>query len=330
VPELRILNAGELRQALPMAAVIEAMKAAFSQFSAGQADVPLRSRISVPGADGVALFMPAYLPQSSDLALKVVTVFPQNARRGQPIIYAVVLVLDSDTGRPLALLEGSALTAIRTGAGSGAATDLLARPDAQSLLIIGSGVQARTQLEAVCTVRPIHAVQVYSPNPEHAAAFAAETAGQGPVPAAVQSTTDIQAAVRSADIICAATTSSVPVFDGRDLKPGTHINAVGSYTPEMQEVDIETICRSLVVVDSRQSVLAEAGDLFVPLQAGRITTDHIHAELGEIVAGTKPGRTTPDQITYFKSCGLAVQDAAAGRLALQNALKQNLGTTITL
>ena len=328
--ELRILNAAEVRQALPMAAAIEGMKAAFSQFSAEQADVPLRSRISIPGHEGVALFMPAYLAQSDDLAVKVVTVFPKNIHRGEPIIYATVLILDTVTGRPLALLEGSALTAIRTGAGSGAATDLLARPDAQTVAIIGSGVQARTQLEAVCTVRPIRTAYVYSPNPQHAAAFAEEMAGQGPIPDAIRPVLEAAEAVRAADIICTATTSSTPVFDGRELKPGTHINAVGSYTPEMQEVDITTIQQALVVVDSRESVLAEVGDLLIPLHSGAITESDIHAELGEIVAGVKDGRTTPDQITYFKSVGLAVQDAAAAQIALQNALRLNLGTVVSL
>jgi ornithine cyclodeaminase len=328
--ELRILNAAEVRQALPMSAVIEAMKAAFNQFSAGQADVPLRSRILLPQQNGVALFMPAYLPQSDDLAVKVVTVFPNNIQQGQPIIYATVLVLDTVTGRPLAMLEGSALTAIRTGAGAGAATDLLARPDAETATIIGSGVQARTQLEAVCTVRPIRTVWLYSPNEQHAQAFAAEMAGQGPIPTDIRPVSTVNEAVEAADIICTATTSSNPVFDGRALKPGTHINAVGSYMPHMQEVDITTIRRALVVVDSRESVMAEAGDLIAPLQAGEITESHIHAELGEIVAGTKDGRTSPDQITYFKSCGLAVQDAAAARVALQNALRLNLGTVVSL
>lgn len=330
MPELRILSAAEVRQALPMSAAIEGMKAAFSQFSTGQAHVPLRSRIPVPEQDGVALFMPAHLFQSDDLAVKVVTVFPNNISRNEPMIYATVLVLDTETGRPLALLEGSSLTAIRTGAGSGAATDLLARPDAATVAIIGSGVQARTQLEAICTVRPVTTVRVYSPNAQHAAAFAEEMAGQGPVPADIRPVSDVSEAVRTADIICAATTSNTPVFNGRDLKPGTHINAAGSFTPEMQEVDITTILRSLVVVDSRESVLEEAGDILVPLRAGEITEDHLHAELGEIVAGMKDGRTAPDQITYFKSCGVAVQDAAAAQIALQNALSANIGTIVTL
>jgi ornithine cyclodeaminase/alanine dehydrogenase-like protein (mu-crystallin family) len=328
--ELRILNANEVRQALPMIEAIAGMKAAFAQLSQGQAEVPLRSRVPVPAHNGVSIFMPAYLAESDDLAVKVVSVFPDNARRGQPVIYGLVLVLDASSGRPLALLEGGALTAIRTGAASGAATDLLARPDTAVAAIIGCGVQARTQLEAVCTVRPIQEVRVYSIDRAQAETFAAEMAGVGPIPLTVQVVDGPQAAVSEADIVCTATTSTTPVFHGRDLKPGAHVNAVGAYTPEMQEVDVETIRRSLVVVDSRASVLAEAGDLMIPLAAGEIQESHIHAELGEIVAGTRPGRTHSQQITTFKSVGVAVQDAVAARIALAGAARRNLGTLVEM
>lgn len=329
--KLRILNAQELRQSLPMTAAINGMKEAYAQLSAGQATLPLRTQLPVPTHEGVAIFMPAYLAASDDLAIKVVSVFPQNPQRGEPTIYATVLVLDASTGRPLALMEGGTLTAIRTGAGAGAATDVLARPDASIVAILGSGVQARTQLEAVCAVRPIQQVRVYSPNPTHAEAFAQEMTGRGaPIPPTIEVVDTPSAAVRGAGIICAATTSTTPVFNGRDLQPGAHINAVGSFTPQMQEVDAETIRRSLVVVDARPAVLAEAGDLLVPLAAGDITENHIHAELGEILNGQKRGRTHPDQITYFKSVGVAVQDAVAARLALQGAEAAGLGTLVEL
>jgi ornithine cyclodeaminase len=324
------LNAEEVRQALPMAEAIAGMKTAFAQLSAGQATVPLRSRIETPAYQGVALFMPAYLHESEDLAIKVVSVFPQNAKRGRPIISGVVLVLDPQTGEPLAMLEGSSLTAIRTGAGAGAATDILARPDAAVAAIIGSGVQARTQLEAVCTVRPIREARIYSPTRPHAAAFAESVAGQGPIPANIHVVDDPEAAVAGADIICAATTSATPVFNGRALKPGAHVNGVGSYTPTMQEVDAATIQRALVVVDSRAAALAEAGDLIIPLNSGMIQESHIYAELGEIVSGRKPGRTNPQQITYFKSVGVAVQDASAARIAYQKAISLHLGTEVVL
>jgi ornithine cyclodeaminase len=327
--KLRLLSAADMVKALPMAEAIEGMKGAYAQLSTGQARMPLRSRIDIP-AMGSSLVMPAYLEQNGALAVKVVSVFPQNTEIGLPIIHALVMVLDSVTGRPQALLEGGALTAIRTGAASGAATDLLARPDAASVLIVGSGVQARTQLEAVCTVRDIRDVRIVSLDHQQAEEFVIELAGRGPIPTAIAVAEDVDMAVAEADIICTATTSSTPVFDGRLIKPGTHINGVGSFTPEMQEVDLVTVQRSLVVVDSRTAVLAEAGDLIIPLENGDIKEDHIFAELGEIVSGHLPGRERQDQITFFKSVGVAAQDAAAASITVKNALDRDLGTTMSL
>lgn len=313
-----------------MAQAIAGMKGAFGQLSGGQANVPLRTQIAVPAHDGLSIFMPAYLEGTDDLAVKIVSVFPGNVERQLPTIHGVVLALDPQTGRPVALLEGGTLTAIRTGAGSGAATDLLAREDAGVVAIIGSGVQARTQLEAVCTVRDIAEVRVYSLNPEHARNFAAEMAGREPIPSVIEVSDTAAAAVRDADIVCAATTSSEPVFPGDLLSAGTHVNAVGSFQTTMQEVDVTTIRRSLVVVDSREAAMAEAGDLVIPIEAGEIGRDHIRAELGEIVNGQRSGRTSEDQITYFKSVGVAVQDAVAAAIALRNAEQRNLGTMAEL
>ena len=328
--KMRILSAADVRRALPMAEAIAGMKQAFAQLSTGQAVVPLRGRVDVAPQQGTTLVMPAFLAQSGDLAVKVVSVFPQNSDRGEPTIYAAVLVLDAETGRPLALMEGGMLTAIRTGAGAGAATDLLARSDASVVAILGSGVQARTQLEAVCTVRSVREVRVYSPTHEHAVLFAREMRSYGPIPETIRIMTNPETAVRGADIICAATTSSRPVFSNQDVAPGAHINGVGSYTPTMQEIDAATVQRSLVVVDSREAAWEEAGDLIVPLQTGLIAEAHIHAELGEIAAGRKPGRASPQQITVFKSVGVAVQDAISGRIALENAVAQGLGTEVNL
>ncbi|VAW31566.1 Ornithine cyclodeaminase [hydrothermal vent metagenome] len=326
--KIRILSAKDVRQALPMAEAIEGMKQAFAQLSTGQAVVPLRGRVDVAPQQGTTLTMPAFLSKSNDLAVKVVSIFPKNGARFEPTIYAAVLVLDAETGRPLALLEGGALTAIRTGAGAGAATDLLANPDASVVAILGSGVQARTQLEAVCTIRQVREVRVYSPTHEHAVDFARELRGVGPIPKLIRIMSNVETAVRGAEIICTATTSSNPVFKNEDLSLGVHINGVGSYTPAMQEIDAATVQRALVVVDSREAAWEEAGDLIVPLQDGLITKDHVHAELGEIVAGLKPGRTSPEQITFFKSVGVAVQDAIAGRIALENAIEHDLGMEV--
>ncbi len=325
--DLRLFSADDVVRALPMAEAIEGMKAAYAQLSAGKAVLPLRAHIPVTAED-TTLVMPAYLPESEALGLKVVSVFGSNPPRGLKLINAVVIVLDASTGQPLALMEGGAVTAIRTGAASGAATDVLARHDAHVVAIFGAGVQARTQLEAVCTVRAIREVRVYSP--EGADAFATEMVGRGPIPDTILIADSPEAAVRDADIICTATTAHAPVFDGRWLKPGTHVNAIGSFTPVMQEIDAATLQRSLVVVDSREAALAETGDLLIPIEQGEFAVEDIHAELGEIINGTRSGRTSSDQITLFKSVGVAVQDAVAAQIIWRNGTALGLGTTATL
>lgn len=324
----RIYTADDVQRALPMAEAIEGMKAGYAQLSAGRAQIPLRVPLNV-SSDDVTLIMPFLVPDDGGaLGLKLVSVFNSNIAQGLPLIHSVVLAVDPATGKPQALIEGGAVTAIRTGAASGAATDVLARPDAAVAAIFGSGVQARRQLEAVCTVRRIERVWVYSL--AGAEAFVAEMAGYGPIPTDVRIAKTPREAVAEADVICTATTSRTPVFDGHDLKPGAHVNGIGSYTPLMQENDLTTVRRARVIVDSFEAVLAEAGDLIIPLNAGDITRDHIAAELGEVIAGIKPGRTSPEQITFFKSVGVAVQDAMAAKIILRNGSIMGLGTSIEL
>ena len=326
--QLRLFSADDVRRALPMAEAIAAVKAGYVQLSAGRAQIPLRAHLGVGEGDST-LVMPFYAPdEGGALGLKVVSIFDSNPPRGLPLIHALVLVLDMATGAPLALLEGSSLTAIRTGAASGAATDALARPDARVVALFGSGVQARRQLEAVCTVRPIERVYLYSLG--GAEQFAAEMAGYGPIPADIVIAGSPRAALTEADIVCTATTSRTPVFDGRDLRPGAHVNGIGSFTPEMQEIDAATVRRARVVVDSRAAALAEAGDLIIPLQAGEIDLDHVSTELGEVLAGQKPGRTSAEQITFFKSVGVAVQDAMAAGLVVRHGAALGLGTVVSL
>jgi ornithine cyclodeaminase len=275
--------------------------------------------------------MPAHVEvdEEAALAIKVISVFNRNPSKGLPLIHAAVLVLDSATGAVEALLEGGSLTAIRTGAGSGAATDLLARADAQTVAILGAGVQARTQLEAVCAVRPIETAWVYAPDAASVDAFIAAMKGQGPIPSDLRAASGPEQALKYADIVCAATTSSTPVFADRHLKAGAHVNGVGSYTTEMREIPAETVARALVAVDSRAAALAECGDLGIPLREGLIEENAI-AEIGEIAAGVRPGRGSEDQITLFKSVGIAVQDAAAGQLAVRNARRMGLGVEVEL
>lgn len=325
-----ILNAEEVRKALPMHEAIETMKQAYASLSDGKAEVPLRTRLPISPHDAVSIFMPAYVQtdETEALAVKVVSIFPKNLERGLALIQAAVLVLEPDTGRPLALLEGNTITAIRTGAASGAAIDILSRPESRIVAIFGAGAQGRTQLEAACTVRKIDKAWIFDSDAQRAATFAKEMAGQGRIPRDVRPAATSREAIAEADIICTATTSTSPVFEDKDLKPGAHISAIGSYTPEMVEVPAQTIQRAKVIVDSRLAVLAESGDLIQPIQSGLISASHVFAELGEIVLGRKPGRQTSEEITYFKSVGVAVQDVMAAQLALKIAQMMNLGQEI--
>ncbi|HJQ13711.1 MAG TPA: hypothetical protein VJ830_03100 [Anaerolineales bacterium] len=325
-----VLTAEDVRQSLPMNEAIEAMKTAYASLSSGTAIVPLRTRLSLPNREAISLFMPAFVnSQEGDaLAIKVVSLFPTNPARGLAYIQAAVLVLDPETGRALALLEGSSLTAIRTGAAGGAAIDLLARKDSNVAAIFGAGAQARTQLEAACTARPIETVFLFARNTEKAHAFAAEIKSKGFVKQDIHVAQSPREAIEHADIVCTATTSTKPVFDDKDVKPGSHISAVGSYTPEMQEVPAETLQRAKIFVDSRSASLEEAGDLIQPIRAGLFDEAHIFGELGEVVLGRCPGRESAEEITYFKSVGIAVQDAMAAQVVLANARKMNLGTEV--
>jgi ornithine cyclodeaminase/alanine dehydrogenase-like protein (mu-crystallin family) len=322
-----ILNAEDVRTTVPMKEAIEAMKIAYASLSNKTADVPQRIHLSIREKKAISLFMPAYLKNETDeaLAIKIVSLFPNNPARGLAYIQAAVLVIDADTGRTLALLEGSTLTAIRTGAGGGASIDLLARKDSKVAAIFGAGPQGKTQLEAACAVRDIEKVFIYNPTQSKAEKFVEEMSA---IHKNIIVAKTPQEAVEGADIICTATGSKQPVFDDKDVKAGTHIAAVGAYTPEMQELPIETVARSKIVVDSYDTVMSEAGDIVKALKANLITEKNIHAELGEIVLGKKVGRENETEITFFKSVGNAVQDAMAAQVALKNAKKMKIGQEI--
>jgi alanine dehydrogenase len=328
--KLRVLSKQDVQQAVPMREAIEIVKRAFAQLSAGKAVVPLRTQLPVERHEGVTLFMPAYLSESDDLGVKIVSVFPRNLEMGWPTIFALVVVVEAATGWPVAMMDGTYLTALRTGAASGAATDLLARKDAKVAAIFGAGVQGRTQLLAVCEVRDIERVWVYDLNSQAADRYAQEMAGEGRVPTDLQVASSPAEAAREADVICTATTSKTPVFADGDLKPGVHINAVGSFTPEMQEVPEQTVRRARIVVGSREACLSETGDLIIPIRKGLITEDAIYAELGEIAAGIKPGRDSAEEITLFKSVGNAVQDVSVARAVLTQAEALGLGIEVEL
>lgn len=318
--KIRILTAHDVNAALSMSAAIDAVARAYAQLSAGKATMPLRSRFHTQ--KGVTLLMPAHLHESGDFAVKIVSVYGDNPSLGLPTVAATVLALNPETGMPLALMEGDSLTALRTGAAGGVAARFLARADAKTVALFGAGVQARSQLQAAMAVRQIERVLIVDPF-ETAAQRLADDISTWPEAPSVSLADSPQTAVAQADIVLAATTATTPLFDGNELKPGTHVTGVGSFTPQMQEIDANTIRRARVVVDQRDGAMAEAGDIII----GKAVID---AEIGEIINGDQPGRRNDEEITFFKSVGLAVQDAVTATAVLKAAQEKNLGTVIQM
>lgn len=326
-----VLSREQVRSLVPMATAIGLMKSVFAELSAGRTVSPLRTVISLPDRKADALFMPAYVPGMDALGMKSVNVFRGNLDRGLPVIHAVVILIDTETGQPVALMDGTYLTALRTGAVAGAAADLLARPESEILAVIGAGAQGVTQIAAICAVRDIKRVIAVDIKPESLARLRADLERDWPdLVDRLETTSDVATAVQSADIICTATTSTVPVFCDEDVRPGTHVSGVGAYTPEMQEIPAETVERATIVVDSVEAVLAEAGDLIIPLREGRISMESIQRELGALVNGDALGRATPDEVTFFKSVGNAVQDVVVARYAVDRAKELGVGTELDL
>jgi len=319
--QLRILSAQDVYTALPLPRAIEVMRQAFGQLSAGQVEMPPRSRLHTQ--EGVTLCMPAYLRASQDLAVKVVSVYNGNIEQGLAAVLGAVLVIDPHSGAPLALIEGASLTALRTGAGGGLAADVLARRDASVVGLFGASVQARVQLQAVLAVRAIREVRVLSRSRATAEKFAAEVTTWPNAPR-VQCVSSMEEVVTGAHIVIAATSSETPVMDGTHLSPGAHITGVGTHTAASREIDEVSVRRAnKIVVDSYAAAQAEAGDILLP-QAP------IYAELGEIINGRKSGRETEEEITFFKSVGLAAQDAAAAGAVLREAEARGLGVVTKL
>ena len=305
-----------------------AVAAALADLSAGRASMPPRIAALVEERGGLLAAMPAYLPSANALATKLVSLFPRNTDR--PTHQAVIAVFDAEYGTPAALLDGEAITAARTAAASAVATDLLARKDAKVLTIVGSGVQARAHLRAVTRVRSFERVIVASRDRAKAERLALEeSATLGGIVTYVHP----EQAIREADVICLCTHSPDPVIRRLWLKDGAHVNSVG-YNTAGREVDEDTVAHALVVVESRAATLAPppagANDLTWPIRDGRITKDHVHAELGEIVAGVRPGRGDARQITLYKSVGVAVEDAAAAALVLRLARERHIGSEVEI
>ncbi len=332
---MRSLSASQLRELVPMRDAVELMKAVFASSSSGETISPLRTPIEMPDGSGVSLYMPAFVPANAGFpagsGAKIVSVYPDNATRDLPTINAVVIMLDPTTGVPIGIIEGGAMTALRTGAVSGAATDLLARRDASVLTVIGAGVQGVTQAAAVASVRALDKIYVIDAQAATASSFGDRLAPWDEAAAArVLIADDVALALAETDIICTATTSATPVYAHEHVRPGTHINAVGAFTPQMQEIPVETLLGARVIVDQVEAVLHEAGDFIIPIDAGMVARDSVRDELGQIVNGDIPGRTSDEEITFFKSVGNAIQDMIVGAVALERAEQREVGGVVDL
>ena len=310
-----------------MTECISAMEEALSALARGEVHQPLRMVTKPAAARGVMALMPAFQAGNEPIfGLKAICVFPGNARIGKDAHQGGVLLFSGVTGELMAIMNASAITAIRTAAVSAVATRILAREDANELAIIGAGVQARSHLEAIAVVRSIKRARIAARSFESAQAFAREM--QAKVAFPLEATSSAEAALHAADLIVAATTSREPVIKREWVSAGAHINAIGTFSPAAREVDTGTMAAASLFVDRRESALNEAGDYLIAAQEGAIGPDHIRAELGEVLVGAHQGRTSREEITLFKSLGLAIEDLAAASLAFRKAQQQDLGSWI--
>ncbi len=321
-----LLSRNDVASVLTMEDCLVAVENAFAELAGGNAVMPQRAVIRIAQHNGVYLGMPAYIGGSMDaLGLKVVTVYADNPKyKNLPTIMGTLILCDATSGQAIAVMDAGYLTAVRTGAASGVATKYLAREDSATCVVFGAGDQARKQLEAVSLVRRIHKAYVLDVNTEVRDRFAADMSGE--LDLEVVTTENVREAVGSSDIVITATTSRDPLFDGAWLRPGTHVNNIGSHSPDARELDTTTVVRSKFVADLLEANLAEAGDLLIPIKEGAITKDHVYASLGELVTGAKPGRENPEEITVFKSCGLAVQDVSTAAAVYRVAVDAGVGT----
>lgn len=325
-----VLNRRQVESLLDPDRLIECLAPAMADLSAGRVSLPPRIAALVPEHDGLLGVMPAYVNSPPTLACKLVTVFPGNGSHGVPSHQAIVLIFDPATGTPVALMDGTALTAARTAAGSALATNLLARSDADVLTIVGTGVQAEAHVRTIPRVRHLREIRIVGRDHEKAAKLAKRVFEELGIRSTAMAS--VREALAGAAIVCATTHAVDPVIIGRWLDPGVHINSVG-LNPQGRELDDDAIRRALVVVETRAAALTHApgaNDLRWPIRDGLIAETHIHAEVGEIVSGTRQGRTSPEQITLYKSVGVAVQDAVAARIVLAAAQERGVGVRIQI
>ena len=331
---IRILSRDDIERAVDAAAAVDAMRVAFGELSAGRAVVPVRGHVE--SARGITLLMPAFLGASRGLGAKIVSIFPDNPAVGQPPIQGAVILLDAETGRARALLDGASLTEIRTAAGSGLATELLADPAADVLAVFGAGAQGRAHIELLAATRLLREIRIVSVPPEGAESLAAALTKRaealvppaGGRPPLIRAAATQAEALDGAKLVVTATTSETPVFSPELLEPGAHVNAIGAFQPHTREIPGEVVARARVVVDQQEAIWEEAGDLIIPVEEGLVGRDVIHAELGEIVNGDAAAGHAGFDFTLFESVGNAAQDVAIAEAALARAEALGLGSVV--
>lgn len=323
-----VISEQEVRGLIDTDELIEALEKAHSQYSTHRAVMPVRLVVPLPAIQGRITSMPGFLTDDKALGMKVVTYFQQNPKLDLPAILATIMLFSADSGKIIAIMDGSYITAIRTACASAMATKVLATPGSKVVGILGAGVQARAHIVALARVRNIAVFKIYSPSGVSAVKLQEELTGR--IDSAIEVASSAEHAVRGADLVVTVTTAKEPIIKADWLKPGTHINAVGSHRPDLREIDGATLVRAKVVVDSREAIMAECGDILLAIKERSIAPGAVHAEIGEVLAGIKPGRTAESEITLYKSVGIAIQDVAAAHLIYHKALKQRVGTTVEI
>jgi alanine dehydrogenase len=323
-----VLSENDVRRLLNIEELIQALEQAHIQYARGKAVMPVRLVMPLPEIHGRITSMPGFLAQDKALGIKVVTYFQNNAKQDLPAILATIMLFSAETGKMIAAMDGSYITAIRTACASAMATKALAKHEAPILGILGAGVQARTHIQALCRVKNLQRIKIYSPLGISASNVKQELEPE--IGVNIEVIDSAEDTVRECDLVVTATTAKEPILREEWLKSGVHINAVGSHRPDFREIDGPTLARAKVVVDSREAIMAECGDILLAIKENSITENNIHAEIGEILAGTKPGRTNATEITLYKSVGIAIQDVATAHLVYDKALKQNVGTNVEI
>lgn len=321
-----ILSETEVKALIDIDELIGALKRAHVQYSTGKAVMPVRLVVPLPQISGRITSMPGFLQSDKALGIKVVTYFGNNTKQNLPAILATIMLFSAETGEMIAAIDGSYITAIRTACASAMATCALANPETPVLGILGAGVQAEAHIETLCRVRKLDKIKIYSPSGTSAARVKDKFESRVSVP--IEVGRSAEEAVRGADLVVTVTTSKEPVLRADWLKPGVHVNAVGSHRPEVREIDGATLARSTVVVDSREAVMAECGDILLALKENSVTENHIQTEIGEVLAGSRAGRSSTKEVTLYKSVGIAIQDVATAHLVYQKALEQKIGTRV--